>query len=423
MMISEKTGLKLICATDLEPEPIRWIWNDWLAMGKFHLLAGAPGTGKTTLALSLAATITLGSQWPDGTYCEPGNILIWSGEDDPKDTLLPRLLAHGADRRRVYFVSDVFEQNKPRAFDPAKDMQKLYEKAVSIGEVRLIIIDPIVNVVSGDSHKNGEVRRDLQPLIELGDKLKAVILGISHFNKNTIGRDPLERVTGSIAFGALARVVLATAKITDLAGEQKRLFVRAKSNNGPDNGGYYYEIEQITLENYPGVLSSKIIWGSSVEGNARELLVDANEAPANDRSALSEAIRFLKVLLREGSVSKKEVDERAKDAGFKDITLRRAKAFLGVEAVHEGYGKGSVWKWALPSKALNFVKDVKDTHVNRVSNFAANEHLLIEGCRLADILAHADPIDHEHLKNPEVLSCFARTLKSSGKISPWTSSC
>jgi hypothetical protein len=96
-------------------------------------------------------------------------------------------------------------------------------------------------------------------LIELGDKLKAVILGISHFNKNTIGRDPLERVTGSIAFGALARVVLATAKIIDLAGEQKRLFVRAKSNNRPDNGGYYYEIEQITLENYPGVLSSKII--------------------------------------------------------------------------------------------------------------------------------------------------------------------
>jgi hypothetical protein len=153
------------------------------------------------------------------------------------------------------------------------------------------------------------------------------------------------------------------------------------------------------------------------------LLVDANEAFANDRSALSKAIHFLKVLLREGSVSKKKVDERAKDAGLKDITLRRAKAFLGVEAVHEGYGKGSVWKWALPLKALNFAKDIKDTHVNRVSNFAANEYLLVEGCRLADILAHADPIDHEHLKNPEVLAFFARTLKNSGKISLWKPNC
>ena len=53
-------------------------------------------------------------------------------------------------------------------------MLRLYEKAVAIGEIRLIIIDPVVNVVSGDSHKNGEVRRDLQPLVELGAKLKAI---------------------------------------------------------------------------------------------------------------------------------------------------------------------------------------------------------------------------------------------------------
>ena len=350
--MSKGSTLNLICATDLEPEPIRWIWKDWLALGKFHLLAGAAGTGKTTLALSLAATITLGSQWPDGTYCEPGNILIWSAEDDPQDTLLPRLLAHGADRQHIYFVSDVLEHNKPRAFDPCKDMQKLYEKAVNIKDVRLIIIDPIVHVIAGDSHKNGEVRRDLQPLIELGDKLKAVVLGISHFNKNTAGQDPLERVTGSIAFGALARIVLATAKITDAAAEPKRLLVRAKSNNGPDSGGYHYQIEQITLDNYPDVLSSKIIWGSQVEGNARELLLDANEEPLSDHSTLSEAIYFLKVLLKEGPVSRKEVSEKAREAGFKDITLRRAKAVLDVEAVHEGYGKGSVWKWALPSKTL-----------------------------------------------------------------------
>jgi len=422
-MMNKEMGLKLICATDIEPEPIQWIWNDWLALGKFHLLAGAPGTGKTTLALSLAAIITVGGQWPDGSSCEPGNILIWSGEDDFKDTLLPRLLAHGVDRRRIYFVTDVFEHNKPRAFDPAKDMQKLYEKAVGISDVRLIIIDPIVNVVSGDSHKNGEVRRDLQPLIELGDKLKSVILGISHFNKNTIGRDPLERVTGSIAFGALARVVLATAKITDPAGEQKRLLVRAKSNNGPDSGGYYYQIEQISLENYSSVLSSKIVWGNPVEGNARELLSDVNEEPSTDRSTLSEAIHFLKVLLKEGPVTKKEVSEKGREAGFKDITLRRAKAFLRVEAIHEGYGKGSVWKWALPSKMLNFSKDVKDAPVNRVRDFDTNEHHLVEGCRVADILAQADLIDYEHLKNPEALACFARNLKDSGKISSWKPSC
>jgi putative DNA primase/helicase len=429
--VTEKNGVELICAMDIEPELIRWIWNDWLATGKFHILAGAPGTGKTTIALNLAATITLGGQWPDGTQCEPGNILIWSGEDDPKDTLLPRLLAHGADRRRIYFVSDVFEHNKPRAFDPSRDMTKLYEKAVSIGEVRLIIIDPVVNVVSGDSHKNGEVRRDLQPLVDLGDKLKAVILGISHFNKGTTGREPLERVTGSIAFGALARVVLATAKVTDPNGDLKRLLVRAKSNNGPDNGGYYYQIEQIELENYEGVFSSKVIWGEPVEGSARMLLDETHDYDtSNERSVLAEAIDFLKVLLADGPMSRKEVSEKAREAGFKDITLRRAKTFLSVEITHDGYGKGSVWKWALPSKML---KIAEDAHLNRVSNFENDERLLldlsqrhpsiIEGCRLSDVLLHADPSDYEHLQSPEVLVCFARSLKSSGKINSCKPNC
>lgn len=363
-MMIDKTEVKLICARDLEPESIHWLWNDWLAIGKFHILAGAPGTGKTTLGLSLAATLTLGASWPDGTQCQPGKVLIWSGEDNPTDTLLPRLLAHGAVRDQVYFVDEVFERNKPRAFDPSRDLFRLYEKAVEVGDVRLIIIDPVVTVVLGDSHKNGEVRRALQPLVELATRLKAVVLGISHFNKGTLTRDPLERITGSIAFGALARVVLATAKVTDKNGQSKRVLVRAKSNNGPDGGGYYYQLEQTELADYQGVFSSKVIWGEQLEGTAQELLVDITDSGSlDDRSAFSEAVRFLQVLLAEGPLLKKEVDTKARDAGVKDITLRRAKAFLGIEASHEGYGKGSVWKWSLPK----MLKIGKGTHQNDVS--------------------------------------------------------
>jgi len=362
-----KAGVKLIRATDLEPEPVRWVWKDWLAAGKLHILVGAPGTGKTTIALSLAAIITRGGQWPDGTHAELGNVLIWSGEDDPKDTLLPRLLAHGADRRRIYFVSDINESNKTRAFDPSRDIQRLYDKAAQIGDIRLMIVDPVVNVVFRDSHKNVEVRRDLQPLVDLGHKLGSVILGISHFTKGTSGRDPIERVTGSIAFSALARVVLAAANVTDKNKQVKQLFVRAKSNNGPNGGGYHYQIEQVELTNYQGLLSSRVIWGDRVEGSAQELLADINNPGTSDAgSVLAEAIDFLRVLLANGSVSKKEIDKKAEEAGFNSITVRKAKAFLGLEAVHEGYGKGSDWKWRLPSK---MIKEFKDDPLNRVNTF------------------------------------------------------
>lgn len=75
---------------------------------------------------------------------------------------LEQFLAHGADPEHIYFVSEVYENNLPRAFDPSRDIPKLYESAIQTGEVRLIIIDPIVNAVSGDSRRNGGVRRALQ---------------------------------------------------------------------------------------------------------------------------------------------------------------------------------------------------------------------------------------------------------------------
>jgi hypothetical protein len=46
---------------------------------------------ETTLAMKMAATVSAGSRWPDGTTAAKGNVVIWSGEDDPADTLVPRL--------------------------------------------------------------------------------------------------------------------------------------------------------------------------------------------------------------------------------------------------------------------------------------------------------------------------------------------
>ncbi|HQT27149.1 MAG TPA: AAA family ATPase, partial [Burkholderiales bacterium] len=149
------TGIEVKCASEIEPEAIKWIWHGWLASGKFHILGGAPGTGKTTLAIKMAAIVSNGSKWPDGTFSKTGKVLIWSGEDDPADTLVPRLIASGANRSQVFFVCDSFDERGHRAFDPASDMALLAAKLNEIGGVSLIIVDPIVSAVAADSHKNG----------------------------------------------------------------------------------------------------------------------------------------------------------------------------------------------------------------------------------------------------------------------------
>jgi hypothetical protein len=71
--------------------------------------------------MSLAATISNGGRWPDGSHADTGNVLIWSGEDDPNDTLVPRLIANGADMARICFVGDSLDPDgKPVSFDPAR---------------------------------------------------------------------------------------------------------------------------------------------------------------------------------------------------------------------------------------------------------------------------------------------------------------
>ncbi|QCX47757.1 AAA family ATPase [Ralstonia pseudosolanacearum] len=341
-----RDGVILVNGADLKPQPVRWLWRDWLALGKLHILAGAPGQGKTTIALAFAATVTSGGRWPDGSRCEPGNVLVWSGEDDPADTLLPRLLAAGGDRGRVYFVSGSRVNGEVGAFDPARDMAALQAQAERIGNVRLIIVDPVVSAVTGDSHKNTETRRALQPLVDLAASIGAALVGITHFSKGGQGSDPTQRVVGSVAFTAVARVVLVAAKVKSEEGEDRRILARSKSNIGPDEGGFEYRLEQ--SEPLPDILASYIAWGASVAGTARELLTDPEEQDDGEVSAKDAASEFLHEVLGDDVVPMKAIEAEAKEAGIAWRTVRRAADAMGVKSRK---GEGGKWYWSLPKVA------------------------------------------------------------------------
>ena len=358
-------SVNLECAANITPEPISWLWNGWLAKGKLHIFAGQAGTGKTTIAIALASTITLGDRFPDGSKSPLGSVLIWSGEDSTKDTLVPRLMAAGADLNKVHFVADTTANDGLRGFDPATDMHPLMDKAAGIADLALLIVDPIVNAVAGDSHKNGEVRRSLQPIVEFAEKLNCAVLGITHFSKGGQGKDPLERVTGSLAFGALARIVLATAKIDD--GENsKRIICRAKSNIGADTGGFEYELLQKEVKSE--ILSSHIVWGAPVEGSARDLLAkpDNREYGENGNSALEEAKDFLIELLSQGSLPQKQIQKDAKSAGHSWSTLKRAKKALTIRSKKESDG----WYWRLENNNAKLDQECQECHTNSMALLA-----------------------------------------------------
>ena len=330
----------LACGADLTPEPVRWLWRHWLALGKLHILAGAPGQGKTTIAMAMAATITIGGRWPDGTRCEAGNVLVWSGEDDPADTLVPRLMAAGADRSRCYFIQGARRDGEVVPFDPARDMRQLQDAIRKIGGIRLLVIDPVVSAVTGDSHKNTEVRRALQPLVDLAAACDCALLGITHFAKGGQGTDPAQRVVGSVAFTAVARIVLVAAKVKGMDGEDSRILARGKSNIGPDDGGFEYHMEQ--CEPLPGLQASRIAWGKAVQGSARDLLTDPNEDA--DDGGDGDVSGFLRGVLADGPVPAKTVFSEASGAGYSRDQIQRAARKMGVERRKAGMAGGWVWE-------------------------------------------------------------------------------
>jgi putative DNA primase/helicase len=341
-----ETTVNTVQASDLPIRNIDWLWVGYLALRKLHILCGRPGCGKTTIALKLSAAITIGEGWPDGSKSKPGNVVVWSGEDDPTDTLIPRLILSGAKIDRVYFVRGTTDIDGNREFDPSTDIEPLQREIRRIGNVGLLIIDPLVSIVRGDDHKNGIVRRSIQPLSDLATAEDIAVLGITHFSKNSIGKDPVERVTGSLAYGAAARIVLVAIKNEEA---DTRVFCRAKSNIGTDGGGFEYEIKQSPLADRPEITASYVEWGKAVEGEARDILAQAEgtDADSNGGGALGEAMRFLLDALKDGAESASVVKQDAESAGINEKTLSRARKAMGVKASKAGMKGG--WEWSLPA--------------------------------------------------------------------------
>lgn len=337
------SSLQIVNMADIQAQPIRWLWDGWLPLGKMTILAGAGGCGKTNLSLALIATITTGGIFPDGSKCKSaGKVLIYSTEDDPADTLKPRLIANGADISKVSIISGrTNEKGELEPFDPSRDFPKIEEYIKANPDVKLLMIDPIISAVSGDMNKANDVRKSLQPLVDLANEYKFSVLGITHFSKGSSASTPADRIIGSQAFTALARMAWSAAKRED---EGDCILVRAKSNNSILEGGVKYQIESETV--LDDIETTKTVWLGTIEGTARELLNEAENTESSNGSALDLAKEFLIDLL--GSVEKmsaSEVQDEAKNAGYSVASIRRAKDNLNIKPFKEG----SAWYWKLPS--------------------------------------------------------------------------
>ncbi len=333
---------------DVEAKPIRWLWQGRFARGKASFLAGHPGLGKSQVTISLAAVVSTGGCWPvDGSPCETGSVVFLSAEDDPADTIRPRLEAAGADIHRCYVLEaaragyDGRGEMVSRPFSLETDLPQLEALLDHIGDVALVVIDPISAYLGDtDSHRNSDVRALLAPLSQLAARQEVAVVCVTHLSKAG-GADALLRVVGSIGFAAAPRAAYLVAK--DAERPERRLFLPLKNNLVKGGAGLAFRVAGHDLPG--GIETSRVLWeGQPVTVTADEALATADE----DRSALNDAKEFLATLLADGPVPTEQVRAEAKGAGYSWRTIQRAKKALGAEAIKEGMAGG--WVWRLPPK-------------------------------------------------------------------------
>jgi putative DNA primase/helicase len=300
------------------------------------------------------ATVTNGSEWPCGEGRAPqGNVLLLTAEDAPDDTVIPRLIAAGAALDRVEIVQMVRTGNKKRMFSLVTDLELLRRKVAEVGDVRLILIDPVSAYLGHgkiDSFRGTDVRAMFGPVADLAAELKIAIIGIMHFNKKTDVTNVLLRISDSLAFGAASRHVYGV--INDAANERK-LLVKGKNNHAPHNQkalAYHFGTRLVGRDPETG----KEIWAPHILWEPRQVDVTATEAmqAASENkapAARDEAKKFLRELLANGPVVVSEVEDAAKGHGIGWRTVERAKRELDIIVAKDGY-QGR-WVWRLPDRS------------------------------------------------------------------------
>ena len=350
--------LVLTPASEIEPEPVVWAWEDnnagRIPAGSFGLFAGREGTGKSSFLIWKAAQITKG-ELPGAFKGEPRPVIYVAVEDSWKYTIVPRLMAAGADLTIVYRAEVHTVEGDTVTLSLPYD-NSLLEEAVSAYSVALVAIDPLMSAISDtlDTHVNRQVRRALDPLARLADRTGCIIGGIAHFNKSS-GTDASSLITASGAFKDVARFIFAFAKDGE---DGTQVITQTKNSLGrSDLPSLAYRIIEATVPTVKGEAKvGRFVLDGETDRTVQDIL-GAQES--QERDAKTRAKDYLKKALADGPRPTTDVEEEAREVhSISKRTLERARTDLRIPAAKRDDG----WWISLPEHE----SDLRDPQYSQI---------------------------------------------------------
>lgn len=324
---SPAIGRKL---SEIEEEPITWLWEPFIPLGMYTLVDGEEGIGKTFVMLAVAAAVTSGQGLygiSEECHIAPGNVLLFAAEDSAAQVIKPRLRAMGADMERVIVVEEPISLNTPAGIIE-------FEKAMQFHNPRLCIFDPIFACVGGiDLNQDNHVRLVTSQLKRFAEQFNCAVVGVRHIGKSKGMGDVRNAGLGGVGWRASSRSNLLIGKNPE--NDRERAIVQTKTNLLPERPqaiGY-------TIDPQHG-----FCWTGPSSLTAATMLTAKMQETHVERSEREEAKALLREILSGGPLAQKEVMKAAREAGISESTIRRAKYDIGLQVRKNGLGP---WEWSL----------------------------------------------------------------------------
>lgn len=265
-------------------------------------------------------------------------------ENTASTVLVPRLEATQADLSRCKRIPMIRTTDKEGNIlldevDLKKDIGTLEDAITHIGNVALVIIDPITDYLGAtDANSNAEVRTVLGKLNTLAERRGVAIIGINHTNKNT-HMEARSRAMGSGAFVSASRASFVVSEDKENPG--RHLFMPEKNNLGAKGKGYAFTVEAVTVSN--NIRSTCCAWEGELHDTTADEALAPKEPGVKGRppAQLEQAMNLINSALKDGPVEQSEMSRRAEDAGISWRTMERAKKALCVTSVPGDKG----WAW------------------------------------------------------------------------------
>lgn len=337
--------------SEIVAKPVRFLWQDRIALGKITALAGRPKIGKGLLYSHLIAEVTRGTL--DGDVDGPRRAIIVTTEDEPGDTLKPRLMAAGADLTRVSYFT-MGSADEPVPFRVPQDAAELGRRVAETGAA-LIVVDPLMEFIDGktDTHKSQPVRQAVAALNAIAREHGCAVLVVFHLNKAP-SNDPLLRHEGSAAFTQIVRAALMLGfDPEDPEGEEgdQRVLAVSASNLAGLATSLVYKIDGARVEGDTGepITTAAMRYIGESSAASHDLL--GGREDDEDRADRDEAVDFLRAELEDGPRSASEIKRAANAAAVGPGALKRAKRDLRVESHRQGFGGKGGWEWRLPDES------------------------------------------------------------------------